>query len=133
MLSVEKIQKAIVPLAQKYGVDRVFLFGSYARGTATEKSDVDLRIDRGTLDGFRFGGFYVDVEETLNCKADILTTEQMGKAFLQHVQKEEVLLYDGKQQRLSKTIPHREELIQDLEDFIGNSVGFDNEARRNII
>ena len=69
MLSVEKIQKAIVPLAQKYGVDRVFLFGSYARGTATEKSDVDLRIDRGTLDGFRFGGFYVDVEETLNCKA----------------------------------------------------------------
>ena len=48
MLSVEKIQKAIVPLAQKYGVDRVFLFGSYARGTATEKSDVDLRIDRGT-------------------------------------------------------------------------------------
>ena len=110
MLSVEKIQKAIVPLAQKYGVDRVFLFGSYARGTATEKSDVDLRIDRGTLDGFRFGGFYVDVEETLNCKADILTTEQMGKAFLQHVQKEEVLLYDGKQQRLSKTIPHREVL-----------------------
>lgn len=110
MLSVEKIQKAIVPLAQKYGVDRVFLFGSYARGTATEKSDVDLRIDRGTLDGFRFGGFYVDVEETLNCKADILTTEQMGKAFLQHVQKEEVLLYDGKQQRLLKTIPHREVL-----------------------
>ena len=90
MLSVEKIQKAIVPLAQKYGVDRVFLFGSYARGTATEKSDVDLRIDRGTLDGFRFGGFYVDVEETLNCKADILTTEQMGK--------------------LLKTIPHREVL-----------------------
>ena len=85
MLSVEKIQKAIVPLAQKYGVDRVFLFGSYARGTATEKSDVDLRIDR-------------------------VTTEQMGKAFLQHVQKEEVLLYDGKQQRLSKTIPHREVL-----------------------
>jgi hypothetical protein len=110
VLSVEKIQKAIVPLAQKYGVDRVFLFGSYARGTATEKSDVDLRIDRGTLDGFRFGGFYVDVEETLNCKADILTTEQMGKAFLQHVQKEEVLLYDGKQQRLLKTIPHREVL-----------------------
>ena len=43
--SIEQIQKLITPIAKKYGLKSVFLFGSYARGTATENSDVDLIID----------------------------------------------------------------------------------------
>ena len=61
MLSIEKIKNIVCPLAKKYEVDRVYLFGSYARGEATEKSDVDLCIDPGKLDGLEFCGFYVEI------------------------------------------------------------------------
>lgn len=42
MLSIESIKKAVELLAEKYGLLKVDLFGSYANGTATEKSDADF-------------------------------------------------------------------------------------------
>ena len=42
--TVDEITAAVKPIAEKYGIDKVWLFGSYARGEATEKSDVDLLI-----------------------------------------------------------------------------------------
>lgn len=94
MLSIGRIQDIIVPLARKYGVERVYLFGSYARNEQKNTSDVDLRIDPGDLHGLHFAGFYVDVEEQLGCKVDILTTRQLSESFLKHIQGEEILLYD---------------------------------------
>ena len=44
---IESIRKIVSPIARKYGVKRVYLFGSYAKGLATEKSDVDLLIEKG--------------------------------------------------------------------------------------
>lgn len=44
MLSVEEIREKILPVCQKYAINEAYLFGSYARGDATEDSDVDLRI-----------------------------------------------------------------------------------------
>ncbi|MBO6210611.1 MAG: nucleotidyltransferase domain-containing protein, partial [Schwartzia sp.] len=46
MLTIDRIKRMIQPICEKYGVERLFLFGSYARNEATEKSDVDFRIDR---------------------------------------------------------------------------------------
>ena len=50
MPTISEIRAAVVPLAGKYGLDKVFLFGSYARGEATAQSDIDIRINRGALD-----------------------------------------------------------------------------------
>ena len=36
--TVDEITAAVKPIAEKYGIDKVWLFGSYARGEATEKS-----------------------------------------------------------------------------------------------
>ncbi len=44
MISEEKIQEAARRLAEKFHLDRIILFGSYARGTADEHSDVDLLV-----------------------------------------------------------------------------------------
>ncbi len=49
--SIKEIKDIVSPIAKKYGVERVYLFGSYARGEATDKSDLDLRIDKGGLKG----------------------------------------------------------------------------------
>lgn len=45
--SFEEIAERVRPIAEKYGLRSVYLFGSYARGDADEDSDVDLLIDDG--------------------------------------------------------------------------------------
>lgn len=73
---------------------RVYLFGSYARGDVTENSDVDLRVDKGSLKGmFALCGLYTEIEEALQMKVDVLTTGSLEDDFLRKIQKEEVLLY----------------------------------------
>ena len=47
-----KVRAVIVPIAQKYGVERILLFGSMARGDADESSDDDEPQWRNGLDGY---------------------------------------------------------------------------------
>ena len=43
--TMDEIKNIIAPIAKRYGVAKVSVFGSYAKGTADEDSDVDLLID----------------------------------------------------------------------------------------
>jgi predicted nucleotidyltransferase len=92
--SIDEIKKIISPIASRYGVERVFLFGSYARGEATEESDLDFRIDKGALRGlFQLGGLYSDLEERFDKKLDLLTTGSLEQKFLDRIASEEILVY----------------------------------------
>ena len=42
--TIEEIREKVKPIAEKYGIEKVWLFGSYARGEATEDRDGDLMI-----------------------------------------------------------------------------------------
>ena len=58
--SIDEIREIVAPIAKQHGVDKVFLFGSYARGDATPASDVDLCVDAPKLRGlFALGTFPV--------------------------------------------------------------------------
>lgn len=93
-MTVEEIKNTVQPIAKKYGVKRVYLFGSYARGDTTEHSDVDLRVDKGSLRGmFALCGLYTELEKALNTKVDLLTTGSLDEDFLNRIKNEEVLLY----------------------------------------
>jgi hypothetical protein len=92
--TIDGIRAIVEPIARKYGVARVYLFGSYARGEITENSDIDLRVDKGNLKGlFALCGLYTEIEEALQMKVDVLTTGSLEEDFLRKIQKEEVLLY----------------------------------------
>lgn len=92
--SIKEIKDIVSPIAKKYGVERVYLFGSYARGEADNNSDLDLRIDKGALKGlFMLGAMYSDLEEKFDKKLDLLTTASLDKDFLNRIKNEEVLLY----------------------------------------
>lgn len=94
MLTITDIKNRITPICQKYGIQSLYLFGSYARGEATAKSDVDLRVNLGNkLRGLAVAGFYADIEDVLSCDIDIMTTKQLSPRFLKAIEKDEIQLY----------------------------------------
>ena len=96
--TVPELRQIISPIAKAYGVDRIYLFGSYARGSADADSDIDLRVDKGPLKGlFALGALYSDLEDGLGKKIDMLTTGSLDEEFLDSIGKEEILIYDRQQ------------------------------------
>ena len=95
MLSVDDIRKAVAPVAEKYGVKRVFLFGSYARGDNAEKSDIDLRCEGGKIYGdWAHNHFQEDIQEALSVKVDVVCVSNPNSEFLQRISGDHVLLYE---------------------------------------
>ncbi|MDR3310373.1 MAG: nucleotidyltransferase domain-containing protein [Oscillospiraceae bacterium] len=51
--TTEEIKQIAVPIAQRYGVAKLALFGFYARGEQRDGSDIDFVADKGDLPGLR--------------------------------------------------------------------------------
>jgi predicted nucleotidyltransferase len=92
--TIDEISSIVTPVAKQYGVDRVYLFGSYARGSQSTDSDMDFRIDGGKITTlFKLAEFYEDLRERIKAPIDVLTTEALDDDFLQRIKNEEKLLY----------------------------------------
>jgi predicted nucleotidyltransferase len=98
--TIDEIKERIRPVAEKYNLPAVYLFGSYARGEADEKSDIDIMIDRTgakvrTL--WDLGGVYGDLEDSLQKEIDLITTfgldESKNSRFRNNVELEKVRIY----------------------------------------
>lgn len=95
MPDIITIKNAVTPIAKQYGLKRIYLFGSYAKGTANENSDIDLLIEKGkSLSLLMLSGFRQDVEETLKLSVDVVTTSGIEEAFQNEIKGTEVLLYE---------------------------------------
>lgn len=80
--SVDEIRSRIAPVAEKHGLKAVYLFGSYARGTATPKSDVDLLVDiSGTKikSLLQLSEVLCDFEDALGKQVDLVTTRSLER------------------------------------------------------
>ena len=98
MYSIDEIKKNVEPIAKEYGINSLALFGSYARGEATEKSDMDfLILDIGKLKGyFKLAGLKLKLEDTFNTSVDLLTVNSvLNKEILDLIKKDEVIIYDA--------------------------------------
>ena len=101
--TTEQISRIVEPIAKKYGLPAVYLFGSYARGTATEESDIDFLVDTtGTAlrSLFTLGGLYNDLDEAFDKSIDMVT---MG-AITQETSKPGQLLFRENVMRERKQI-----------------------------
>ena len=103
--TVEQIAQRILPVAQKYGLKAVYLFGSYARGTATESSDIDLLIDTSGTNIkslLSLSAVYCDLEDALQKSIDLITVRSVmqnvvtesERSFRDTIIRERVKLYD---------------------------------------
>jgi len=95
MLTQEEIRKAVQPIAQKHEIQQVYLFGSYARGDATEKSDCDFRIVGGNIkDLYDMASVMLDLEEALGKEVDLVLTDGIeDEVFYNSMKEDEVLVY----------------------------------------
>ena len=95
--SLRQLEDIISPIARRFGVEKVSVFGSYSRGEADDQSDVDLLIEKGGLRSlFQISGFRLELEDALRLPVDLVTTESSDREFLDRIAKESVVLY-GKQ------------------------------------
>ncbi len=90
----DTMREAVAQVAEKYGVEKVWAFGSRARNSATFESDLDLRIDKGDMRGMELGGFIYDLEQLVGVPVDVSTTPSLSEDFLASIKKDEVLLYE---------------------------------------
>ena len=94
MLTIEEIKERVRPICEHYKIKRMWLFGSYARGEADEKSDVDLCIEGGEFHGWDWGGVYGELGDRLGMPLDLVDRDCLRKRFLRNIQKDEVLIYE---------------------------------------
>ena len=84
---------AILAIAKRYGASDVRLFGSIARGDATETSDVDflVRFEPGRS-LFDQGGLLMDLRDLLGIKVDVTSEGALAGHVEQHVRKHAIPL-----------------------------------------
>ena len=94
--TIDEIRAKAVPIAKKYGVKRLSLFGSYARGEADAQSDLDFLYDADNSKVkslFDYMDFVEDLEDAFGCHIDLVEDGISDKNFLTAIQENEVLLY----------------------------------------
>ncbi|OGK87803.1 MAG: nucleotidyltransferase [Candidatus Rokubacteria bacterium GWC2_70_16] len=83
----------ILALAARRGARNIRVFGSVARGSADEGSDIDLLVDmepgRSLLD---LGGLWSDLNELLGIKVDVVTDNGLRESIRERVLREAVPL-----------------------------------------
>ena len=83
--TLEEISRLVRPVAEKYHLKAVYIFGSYARGEAQKNSDVDLLVDLTGADlseFFAVGGLYNDLEDALPKRISFMTTGSLNQMCL---------------------------------------------------
>ena len=75
--TIEEIKVKLEPVFRRNGVKRAILFGSYGRGQANSKSDIDILVD-SQLRGLAFFGLLEDVVEALQKDVDLIDTRQIS-------------------------------------------------------
>ena len=97
MKEFDELRRELAPVFQDYGVRRALVFGSFVKGGATEKSDVDLYVDSG-LRGMKFVGLIESVRERLGGRdVDMIdvTHVERGSRVEDEIKQTGVVIYEG--------------------------------------
>ncbi|MBQ8131913.1 MAG: nucleotidyltransferase domain-containing protein [Bacilli bacterium] len=97
--SIDEISKTIHHFIQEHyhSIHKVILFGSYSRGEATSKSDIDLFIcDSPEFVGMKTFAFGNDLKDTLGKDVDIFIENNVPKdsALYQSIMENGVIIYE---------------------------------------
>lgn len=87
--ALEMLKTLKPQLVEKFGVDRLALFGSTARDTARENSDVDILVRfSGIPDSKRYFGALFLLEDTFGCEIDLVTEDVVRKEIRPYINRD---------------------------------------------
>ena len=100
VLTLDSITSLLLPIAKKYEIKTLSVFGSYARNEATPTSDVDILIDGGNYHGLiEYMAMINEMKAALGREVDVITQNALNegktradKMFKDHVEKEKRVL-----------------------------------------
>ncbi len=96
MSELEKISEKVKPVAQKYNLTYIWVFGSYAKKKQRRDSDIDIIVKtEDVAEGFKIVEVKFALEEALQKEVDIITTGSIKGSLLENEDLEEVLVYSA--------------------------------------
>ena len=85
---LQKLRQHKPELQRKYPVGRLGVFGSYARGEATEKSDIDIAVETTGVMGLDFIDMSNEIEALFGIKTDVVSIRGIKHKYLEIVEKD---------------------------------------------
>ena len=93
--NIQELRAAVAPLAARYGVERVYLFGSRARGDNRPDSDYDFLISKGRVQSlFTHAALWKDLEDVLHAPVDLVTDTSGDRELIRQARKDAILIYE---------------------------------------
>ncbi|MBI5903865.1 MAG: nucleotidyltransferase family protein [Deltaproteobacteria bacterium] len=90
---IERIKENLAGVLERNGVKKAAIFGSVARGEATEESDIDLLVEfEGKKSLLDLSGLKLELEDILGRKVDVLTYNSLHPLLRDRILKEQVLI-----------------------------------------
>jgi predicted nucleotidyltransferase len=90
---LKELKKTLIAVLKKHGVKKAALFGSFARGEATEESDIDLLVEfEGRKSLLDLAGLQLDLQDTVKRQVDVLTYNSLHPLLKDRILREQVML-----------------------------------------
>lgn len=90
---LEEIKDIIVKVLKKHNVKRAAIFGSIARGEATEESDIDIVIEfEGRKSLLDLVDLKLELQELLGKKVDVITYNSINPLLKEQILNEQKIL-----------------------------------------
>ena len=91
----QNINNKIVSYLSKYDPLKIGIFGSYARGEHTKKSDIDILVDfRRKITLFDLGEIKYNLTKTLHREVDIVTERAINKRIKKYIYKDLKIIFE---------------------------------------
>ena len=91
--ALEVLSRLKPQLQADFGVTRLAFFGSTARDTAGDTSDIDILVEfDGPATSKRFFGVQFLIEDELGCPVDLVTEKALRKELRSQIEKERVFV-----------------------------------------
>jgi uncharacterized protein len=85
---IETLKRAKGSIFQNYPINKLGLFGSYARNQAVESSDIDILVEFSQPVGFEFIDLAAELEELLHHKVDLVSRKGIKTALWPYIEKD---------------------------------------------
>ena len=94
LLNIENIKNTISSVSKQFDLSDVWIFGSYAKGVATEDSDIDILVKtEDVVGGYKLLDVKYAFEDALKKQVDIVTTGSIKGSLIEGFPLGEILIY----------------------------------------